>query len=112
MAFELHLSSNSLLPEKSTNINISIENRGKSNTLCFSIFLMCFSRFHNDSLASLFFFLRSALFMSVIADVKLSQTSNLFLTVVVAVGESVLEQKTGKTSWSQVYMKKVSIQRN
>ena len=58
--------------------------------------------------ASLFFFLRSALFMSVIADVNLSQTSNLFLTVVVAVGESVLEQKTEKTSWPQVYMKKAS----
>ena len=43
--------------------------------------------------------------MSVIADVNLSQTSNLFLTVVVAVGESVLEQKT---SWPQVYMKKAS----
>ena len=50
--------------------------------------------------------------MSVIADVNLSQTSNLFLTVVVAVGESVLEQKTGKKSWPQVYMKKASIQSN
>ena len=46
--------------------------------------------------------------MSVIADVNLSQTSSLFLIVVVAVGESVLEQKTGKTSWPQVYMKKAS----
>ena len=46
--------------------------------------------------------------MSVIADVNLSETSNLFLTVVVAVGESVLEQKTEKTGWPQIYMKKAS----
>ena len=40
--------------------------------------------------------------MSVIADVKLSQRSNVVLTVVFAVGESALEQKTGKTSWPQL----------
>ena len=34
--------------------------------------------------------------MSVIADVSLSQRSNVFLTVVVAVGENTLEQINGE----------------
>ena len=36
--------------------------------------------------------------MSVIANVNLSERSNVLLAEVVAVGESALEQKTGKTS--------------
>ena len=42
--------------------------------------------------------------MSVIANVNLSERSNVLLTVVVAVGESVLEQKTGKQVDTQVYI--------
>ena len=42
--------------------------------------------------------------MSVIADVNSSERSNVLLTVVVTVGESVLEQKTGKQVDTQVYI--------
>ena len=89
-------SSNSWLPEK-VQIVILVLIVVESQTFCLSIFPICFSRFHKDSLH----------FSSCVAcclclwlpALNYSQRSNVYLAVVVAVEESALEQKTGKTSW-------------